>query len=286
MTAARRDGLDRRLLRLAPAVRGFVVLGAAIGVATAVLVIAQAGLLADTIARAFLGGAGLAELALPLVLLLAVVVGRAALGWAGEVAAQRAAAAVVAQVRARLLDHVLRLGPRHPGPAVRPGSWPRWPSRGVDGLDGYVGRYLPQLLVAAVVPLVVGVRILTADWVSAVLVGVTVPLIPLFMVLIGLHTRSRTARQWRALAVLGHHFLDVVAGLDVLTAFGRARRQAGGSRRCPSATASRRCAACGSRSCPRSRWSCWPRCRWRWSRCRWGCGWSTGQLDLADRRCW
>ncbi len=216
--------LDRRLLRHAPAIRGFVGLSAGIGVATALLVIAQAGLLAEAIATAFLGGAGLADLAVPLVALVAVVLGRAALGWAGEVAAQRAAASVVAQLRAALLDHVLRLGPRHAGlPST--GQLATLASRGVDGLDGYVGRYLPQLLVGAVVPLVVGVRILTADWVSALLVGVTVPLIPLFMVLIGLHTKARTARQWRALAVLGHHFLDVVAGLDVLTAYGRARRQ-------------------------------------------------------------
>ena len=216
--------LDRRLLRHAPAIRGFVGLSAGIGVATALLVIVQAGLLAQAIASAFLGGAGLADLAVPLVALVCVVLGRAALGWGAEVAAQRAAAAVVAQLRAALLDHVLRLGPRHPGlPST--GQLATLASRGVDGLDGYVSRYLPQLLVGAVVPLVVGVRILTADWVSALLVGVTVPLIPLFMVLIGLHTKARTARQWRALAVLGHHFLDVVAGLDVLTAYGRARRQ-------------------------------------------------------------
>jgi ATP-binding cassette subfamily C protein CydCD len=216
--------LDRRLLRHAPAVRGCIGLAATIGVGTALLVITQAGLLAEVIARAFLGGAGLGELAPALVLLIAVVLGRAALAWAGEVAAHRAAASVVAQLRDHLLDHVLRLGPHHPGlPST--GRLATLASRGVDGLDGYVGRYLPQLLVGAVVPLIVGVRILTADWVSALLVGVTVPLIPLFMVLIGLHTRSRTARQWRALAVLGHHFLDVVAGLDVLTAFGRARRQ-------------------------------------------------------------
>jgi ATP-binding cassette subfamily C protein CydCD len=216
--------LDRRLVRHAPAIRGFVGLSAGIGVATALLVIAQAGLLAEAIAAAFLGGAGVADLAVPLVALVGVVLARAALGWGGEVAAQRAAAAVVAQLRAALLDHLLRLGPRHPGlPST--GQLATLASRGVDGLDGYVGRYLPQLLVAAVVPLVVGVRILTADWVSALLVGVTVPLIPLFMVLIGLHTKARTARQWRALAVLGHHFLDVVAGLDVLTAYGRARRQ-------------------------------------------------------------
>ncbi|GAA1319198.1 thiol reductant ABC exporter subunit CydD [Pseudonocardia xinjiangensis] len=214
----------RRLLRHAPAVRRFVGVGAAIGVATALLVIAQAELLATTVASGFLGGAGVAELAAPLMALSAVVLGRAALSWGAEVAAQRAAAAAVTQLRAAVLDHVLRLGPRHPGlPAT--GGLATLASRGVDGLDGYVGRYLPQLLVGAVVPLVVAVRILTADWVSALVVGVTVPLIPVFMVLIGLHTRARTGRQWRALAVLGHHFVDVVAGLDVLTAYGRARRQ-------------------------------------------------------------
>ena len=218
------SGSARRLLRTTSAARGAVVLAAAVGVGTAVLVIAQAGLLSDTVTRAFLGGAGLGDLAAPLAALTAVVAARALLGWAGEAAAHRAAAAVVAQVRARLLDHVLRLGPRHPGlPST--GRLATLVSRGVDGLDGYVSRYLPQLLVAVVVPLVVGIRILTADWVSAILIGVTVPLIPLFMVLIGLHTQTRMRRQWHALAVLGHHFVDVVTGLEVLTAFGRARRQ-------------------------------------------------------------
>src|SRR3990170_5003036 len=105
--------MDRQALPHAPAIRGFVGLSAGIGVATALLVITQAGLLAETIAAAFLDGAGLADLAVPLVALVGVVLGRAALGWGGEVAAHRAAAAVVAQLRAALLDHVLRLGPRH-----------------------------------------------------------------------------------------------------------------------------------------------------------------------------
>jgi ATP-binding cassette subfamily C protein CydCD len=218
------SGLDRRLLRHVPAVRRFAGLGAAMGIASAVLVIAQAGLLADTIAAAFLAGAGLGTLAVPLGALACVVLGRAALAWAAEVAAARAATTAVAQLRAALLDHVLRLGPRHPGlPST--GRLATLASRGLDGLDAYVGRYLPQLLIAATVPLVVGVRILTADWVSALVIGVTVPLIPVFMVLIGLRTRATTARQWNALAAIGHHFVDVVAGLDVLTAYGRARRQ-------------------------------------------------------------
>ncbi|HEY6425083.1 MAG TPA: thiol reductant ABC exporter subunit CydD [Pseudonocardiaceae bacterium] len=216
--------LDPRLLRHASAARGFVVLAAVTGVATAALLIIQAGLLADIIARAFLGGAGLTELAVPLSLLLGAVAGRAALSWAAEAAAHRASASVIGQLRSALLDHVLRLGPRHPElPST--GRLATLAGRGVDGLEGYLSRYLPQLIVAAVVPLVVGVRILTADWVSALIVGLTVPLIPLFMVLIGLHTQRQVSRQWRTLAVLGHHFLDLVAGLEVLTAFGRARPQ-------------------------------------------------------------
>ena len=173
-----------------------------------------------------------------------------------------------------------------PPPAPSTGQLATLASRGVDGLDGYVSRYLPQLLVGAVVPLVVGIRILTADWVSALLVGITVPLIPLFMVLIGLHTKARTARQWRALAVLGHHFLDVVAGLDVLTAYGRARRQgrqieAMSQQYRLETMRGLRVAFLSSLVLESRR----PRCRWRWSRCRWGCGWWRGSWTWQPA-CW
>ncbi|TQM36885.1 thiol reductant ABC exporter subunit CydD [Pseudonocardia cypriaca] len=217
--------LDPRLLRHAAAARRFVGLAAAVAVATAVLVLVQAQLLADTITAAFLGGSAVAELAAPLAGLLAVVAARAALAWAGEAAAHRAAATVIGQLRTRLVEHVLRLGPRHRDLPPR-GELATMATRGLDGLDGYFGRYLPTLLIASVVPAVVAARILAADWVSGLVVAVTVPLIPIFMILIGLHTERSTRRQWRALAVLGHHFLDLVAGLEVLVSFGRARRQA------------------------------------------------------------
>jgi ATP-binding cassette, subfamily C, bacterial CydCD len=218
-------GAAQRLVRLAPAARQAVTVTAGLSIVSALLVVVQAGLLADLVARAFLGGAGITLMA-PALLALAGVVGvRAALGWVGEVAAHRSGALVVAQVRSRLLDHVLLLGPRHPG-LPPTGQLAALAGRGVDALDSYVGRYLPQRVVAAVVPLVVGLRILVADWPSAVLLAVTVPLVPVFMVLIGLHTRERVGRQWRTLTVLAAHFLDVVAGLDVLVAFGRARSQA------------------------------------------------------------
>ncbi|MEK6439049.1 thiol reductant ABC exporter subunit CydD [Pseudonocardia sp. T1-2H] len=218
--------LDPRLLRHAAAARRFVLLGVGIALATAVLVMAQAQLLADVIADGFLGGAGLAALAPLLGLLALAVAGRAALAWAAEVAAHRAAADVVRQLRSRIVAHVLRLGPRHKD-LPPTGELATLSARGLDDLEGYFGRYLPALLIAAGVPAVIGVRILTADWLSGLLVGLTVPLIPLFAILVGLHTERSTTRQWRTLAVLGHHFLDLVAGLDVLVAFGRARHQAG-----------------------------------------------------------
>ncbi len=216
--------LDPRLLRHASAARTFVGLTAALAVATAVLVLVQAELLARGIDGAFLGGAGLAELAPLLLGLVVVVAGRAALTWAGEVAAHRASADVVRGLRARLVEHALRLGPRHPG-LPPTGELATLATRGLDGLDGYFSRYLPTLLVAAVVPVVVAARVVAADPVSGLVVALTVPLIPIFMILIGLHTERSTRRQWRTLAVLGHHFLDLVAGLDVLVAFGRAGRQ-------------------------------------------------------------
>ncbi|GLZ48305.1 ABC transporter [Actinomycetospora sp. NBRC 106375] len=222
--------LDPRLLRRVRPARTFVVLTAAAGVAAAGLLVAQADLISRVIAGAFLGGAGLAVLA-PLVAgLVVVVAGRALLAWAVEAAGVRASARVTTQLRADLVDHVLRLGPRDPR-LRSTGELGTLATRGVDALDGYLRRYLPTLLLATTVPLLVGVRVLVADWIAAAIIAVTVPLIPLFMVLVGLRTRADTRRRWRALAVLGHHFLDLVAGLDVLVAFGRAGAQTGRLRR-------------------------------------------------------
>ena len=216
--------LDPRLLRHASAARRFVILAAATAVLTAGLVLVQAQLLASGVTRAFLGGDTLVALAPVLVALLVVVACRAALAWLGEVAAHRASTDVIRQLRSKLVAHALRLGPRHGG-LPPTGELATLATRGLDGLEGYFSRYLPTLLVAAVVPAVVACRILFADLLSGVIVGLTVPLIPIFMILVGLHTQRSTRRQWRALAVLGHHFLDLVAGLDVLVAFGRAPHQ-------------------------------------------------------------
>ncbi|MFE5112248.1 thiol reductant ABC exporter subunit CydC, partial [Streptomyces sp. NPDC056663] len=108
----------------------------------------------------------------------------------------------------------------------RTGSLVALATRGVDALDDYFARYLPQLGLAVVVPVAVLARIVTEDWVSAAIIVVTLPLIPLFMILIGWATQSRMDRQWQLLSRLSGHFLDVVAGLPTLKVFGRAKAQA------------------------------------------------------------
>jgi thiol reductant ABC exporter CydD subunit len=216
--------LDPRLLRYARTTRVYLALAVALGGATAGLVIAQATLLAGMIARAFPGGASLAALRTPLLLLLAVVAGRALVAWLQEVAAHRASAAVTSQLRGRLLAQAVRLGPAWLS-GERGGELATVATRGIDALDGYFSRYLPQLVLAVIVPLAVGARILSGDWVSALIIGLTLPLIPVFAILVGLSTRAKMDRQWRTLSMLAGHFLDVVAGLPTLKVFGRAKAQ-------------------------------------------------------------
>jgi ATP-binding cassette, subfamily C, bacterial CydD len=195
-----------------------------LGVGGTVLILLQAGLLATALAGAA-RGIGIGALAGTLAWLGVVLAGRAAAAAGGEAAALRAAAEVKSGLRRRLSAHALRLGPAWLG-GQRAGEITALATKGLDGLDAYFARYLPQLMLAVVVPLAVLVRVAFADWISAVIIAATLPLIPLFGILIGWHTRAQTQRQWRLLALLGGHFLDVVSGLATLKLFGRAKAQA------------------------------------------------------------
>jgi ATP-binding cassette, subfamily C, bacterial CydD len=215
--------VDPRLLRHARAARGYLIVTVALGLVVTGLVLAQAGLLAHALATAA-RGTGAAALGSALVLLLVVVAGRAVATGAGETVALRAAARVKAQLRAALTAHTLRLGPAWLG-GQQAGQLAAVATKGLDALDPYFARYLPQLVLAVAVPVAVLARVAAADWISAVVIAVTLPLIPAFAVLVGWHTKARTARQWRLLATLGGHFLDVVEGLGTLKLFGRAEAQ-------------------------------------------------------------
>ncbi|MFE7186263.1 thiol reductant ABC exporter subunit CydD [Streptomyces erythrochromogenes] len=217
--------IDPRLLRYARSTRLFLGAVVTLGLAGAGMVVGQAMLIAEIVVGAFEQGLDGAALRTPLLLLAAVALGRALIAWLTELAAHRASAAVKSELRGRLLDRAAELGPARPG-GHRTGSLVSLATRGVDALDDYFSRYLPQLGLAVVVPVAVLARIVTEDWVSAAIIVVTLPLIPVFMVLIGMATQSRMDRQWRLLSRLSGHFLDVVAGLPTLKVFGRAKAQA------------------------------------------------------------
>ncbi|RCG33227.1 thiol reductant ABC exporter subunit CydD [Sphaerisporangium album] len=212
--------MHRDLLRLArteQAVRVHLFACVAAAVLAGLLVLAQAELLSGVLSGA-LTTAALIPLAL-------VVAARALFGLVQGAAAGRTATALKSVLRHRLLARLGGLGPARLT-ARRSGELVTLAGRGLDALDPYVTGYLPAVAVAGVVPVAVLVRLFAADLGTAVIVLLTLPLIPVFGALVGWRTKEVTDRQWRALSQLGGHFLDVVRGLPTLRAFGRARYQA------------------------------------------------------------
>ena len=216
--------VDIRLVRYASGVRRQLIAYIAISSVTAILVVAQAFCLGTVIPQVFLHGADLVSVRTPLLVLGIVVIGRICLAGLGDLIATRAAVTTSAQLRTALMDQVARLGPVWLSQERRT-HVAMLATRGVESIEPYVSRYLPALIIAVVVPLTVGVAILTQDLLAAVIVALTAPLIPVFMILIGKYTESATAKQWGTLKVLSGHFLDVVAGLPTLKAFGRQNAQ-------------------------------------------------------------
>ncbi|MET7468500.1 thiol reductant ABC exporter subunit CydD [Micromonospora sp. NPDC005686] len=215
-----RRPFDPRLLRRVPAARRDLAVLAVLGGLTALLVIAQATALATLLATAFDGRLHRPALAG----FVAAVAGRALVSWAQGTVAARAAATVKAALRADLLDAVGRHGPTWVA-GQRAGQLATLAGRGLDALDPYFTGYLPQFVLSVTVPVAVLARIVFADWSSAVIIALTIPLIPIFGALVGWQTQAATERQWRRLSLLGGHFLDMVAGLPTLRAFGRSRSQ-------------------------------------------------------------
>ncbi|RRS00620.1 thiol reductant ABC exporter subunit CydD [Glycomyces terrestris] len=224
--APRPAALDRRLLHRARGASVYIGVCAGLGLAQTACVVAGAWLTASLVAGAFAGGRDLADLGPQLTALAAVLAARALLASVQEAAANRAAAGVKSGLRRQALEHLMRL----PSGTRGTGETANLLVRGVDALDAYFARYLPQLVLAVLVPAAVIAVMLAAYPPAALIVLATLPLIPLFGVLIGRHTKARAERQWASTAALAHHFADLVAGLPTLKAFGRADRQAGAIR--------------------------------------------------------
>lgn len=216
--------VDRRLAARARGVRAALGADAALGVLGAVLVLAQATLLASVIARAW-GGADLAEVTPALLGLVAVVAGRSALSWGFEVVGRRAAASVLSDLRMALVRRRLRDAPAALD-GVQSGEVATAAVGGIEALEGYFAKYLPQVVLACIVPLAVIAWSAPIDLLSAGIMVATLPLVPIFMVLVGWYTERRTTERYAAMVRLSTHFLDVVRGLPTLRAFNRGEAQA------------------------------------------------------------
>ncbi len=218
--------LDPRLVRTTRAVRVHLGVTVACGVALTALILLQAWLVARAVARAPVldAGGSWTDVGGVVALVGVVALARAALAYGAETAALRSAAAVKSQLRRRLVAHVT--GPGADPATLDPGELATLTTRGLDALDDYVARYLPQLVLAVLVPIAVLVVVLDADWLSALIIALTLPLIPLFMALVGWQAQDHTRKQWRLLNRLGGHFLDAVEGLPTLAIFRRARAEA------------------------------------------------------------
>lgn len=217
---------QRRLARSSRVARNHLIVTVGLGLVQAVLIIAQATLLAKVIAGVFVDGDSFADV-VPLLVWLAVISvarGLAASGF--ESAGRFGAARVMSELRQKLSRHLL-LG--RPG-ALQEEKFGELVSSAIDGvaaLENYFARYLPQMVLAALVPLAVLVWVIQYNWISAAILGVTAPLIIVFMVLIGLLTEQRTRKRWERMSRLSSHFLDLVGGLATLRANSQAYSQSG-----------------------------------------------------------
>lgn len=209
----------KALLRIG-GMRAYLVWAVVFGALGVVATISQMALLSEVVGRAFLDDAGLAALHRPLSLLLAAIVLRAGFLWAREVVALRGAIRAKRALRERLLSHLLRLGPAY-GAGESSGEQVTTAVEGVERLEAYFARYLPQVYLSALAPVLIGLFVVVQDPLSGAILFATGPAIPVLMVLIGKTAEDHMRRQWAALSRMGAHFLDVLRGLPTLKTFGR-----------------------------------------------------------------
>ena len=195
-----------------------------LGILTALSVVVQATLLADVVNSIFFQHEPVASVSLPLLLLVLVALARGLIAWALEAGGHRAAASTTRDLRSAFIRYALF---DRPGDTLESrGATASTAMQGVDALDPYFARYLPALALGVIVPIVVLIRVATLDVTSAAIMLLTIPLIPIFGILIGKATEAQARSRYQALGRLSSHFLDVVRGLTTLRAFNRGAAQA------------------------------------------------------------
>ena len=208
-------------MRYARSARRYIAATAVTGMVTAVLVVAQAFLISGAVSRVTSEGASPTSARGLVMALGAVVVARALVVLLQEAHAHRSATGTIVELRRLVLEHAARLGPRWQ--ALHGAETATLVTRGLDDLEPYFTRYLPQLVLAATVTPATVLVLIAQDWPAAVAVVCTLPLIPIFMILIGRMTQSVSQERLETMRVLGDQVLDLISGLPTLKALGRER---------------------------------------------------------------
>ncbi len=212
--------MNKELFRWARQARGSLIVTVGVGVLLALVLLAQMTLLSQVVSQVFVAHKRVAQVVPLLLWLLGSIIVHAGLVWVREITAQQSAVRVKSTLRARIFAHLFALGPAY-SKGERTGELLATAGEGIERLDAYVSRYLPQVFLSVLVSLIIVIYILSLDWSSAILLLVTGPVIPLLMIMVGRYAEERTQHQWTALSRMSAHFLDVVQGLPTLKIFGR-----------------------------------------------------------------
>jgi ATP-binding cassette subfamily C protein CydCD len=217
--------MHRRLLSLTRDSRSALLLTILSGFLIGLLTIGQAYLLSQTVNGVFLEGRTLAHVTVWLRLILIIIASRAFLTWVNEISANTVAVKIKTDLRERLFNHILQLGPAYTR-GQRTGELTTAAVEGIEALDAYYSQYLPQLVITALVPISILIVVFPIDLLSGVVMLVTSPLIPFFMIMIGRGAEIVTKRQYQTLSRLSAHFLDSLQGLTTLKLFGQSKAHA------------------------------------------------------------
>ncbi len=217
-------GINKRLLQYVRSMRIYMLVVVGLSLLTGLLTVLQAGAIAQVINAVFLVKQTLPQVMALLIVLLLVIIGRAVLVWCGEATTNFAACHVKSDLRQRLFAQLLKLGPLYVK-GERSGEIVNTVTEGVEALDAYFSLFFPQLCATILIPVIILVVVFSIDPLSGIILLVTLPILPFFMVLIGKYADAMTRKRWNQLGQMSAHFLDVLQGLTTLKLFGRTQAQ-------------------------------------------------------------
>ena len=216
--------IDPRLLRYSRSSRGFLFVTVVLAVLSAVATIAQAYLLAFLVTRFFQSRNSFTENKTAIIFLFLIFIARALIAFTVERTSASASSKMRSELRIQVMVKTLDSGAKDVQELGSAGLTILI-TKGINDLDAYFSKFLPQLFIASIVPIAVGITIATQDWQSGSIVLFTIPLIPVFGILIGRFTASATEKKWQTLGILSTYFLDLLSGLTTLKVYGRHKIQ-------------------------------------------------------------